>query len=158
MRRKTALGLLSVAFLLATRAQAQNPTDLRREAKEKEFNQEILVNLELEAARAIQWNSGGLFRRVCGEDFLGVLPSGQIKDKAGWIASIEGSGLRYSSFIATDIRVRMYEETAVVTCMWTARGTQGGHPFSRQWRVIHVYVFGQRSWQMVASQQTQLPG
>jgi len=52
----------------------------------------------------------------------------------------------------------MFEDTAVVTCLWSMRGTQGGKAFSRQSRVTHVYVYGQRGWQAVASQETQLPG
>ena len=56
-------------------------------AKENEAKQEELINLEQETARAMQWNNGTLFRRIYGDDFIGILPSGQIKDKAGWIAS-----------------------------------------------------------------------
>jgi ketosteroid isomerase-like protein len=79
-------------------------------------------------------------------------------DKAGWIATIEDSSIKYNSFVATDIRVRVFEETAVVTCLWSSRGTENGHPFSRQLRVTHVYVYGQRGWQAIAGQETLLPG
>jgi hypothetical protein len=109
-------------------------------------------------ARAMEANSGLLFRRIYGEDFVGVLPSGQILDKAGWIAAIENSGTQFSSFVATDIRVRMFEETAVVTCLWSSHGSKNGHAFSRQSRVTHVYIWGQRGWQAIASQETLLPG
>jgi ketosteroid isomerase-like protein len=160
MRKRFTLGLAMMAFALVPCSRAQNlsPAELRELAKEKEVRQEELVNLEKETARALQWNSGALFRRVYGEDFVGVLPSGQIKDKAGWIAIIENSGTKYSSFVATDIQVRMFEDTAVVTCLWSSRGTRDGHAFSRQLRVTHVYVYGQRGWQAIASQETLLPG
>jgi hypothetical protein len=54
--------------------------------------------------------------------------------------------------------VRIFQETAVVTCLWSSRGTSNGTSFFRQARVINVYVYGQRGWQVVASQETQLPG
>jgi len=149
-----------LALLLAPLAGAQSTAELqmREIAKENEAKQEELVNLEKDIARALQWNNGTLFRRIYGDDFVAILPSGQIKDKAGWIAAIENSGVTYSSFIATDIRVRMYQDTAVVTCLWSSRGTRSGQPFYKQFRVTHVYVYGQRGWQVVASQETLLPG
>jgi ketosteroid isomerase-like protein len=160
MKKQTALVLSIVAFLLAPCAQAQNPTaaELRERAAENEVRQEELVNLEKETARALQWNNGTLFRRVYGDDFVGILPTGQIVNKAGWLASVEKSVIKYDSFIASDIGVRIFQDTAVVTCLWSARGTQGGRSFSRQLRVTHVYIYGQRGWQAVAAQETLLPG
>ena len=162
MKKLSTLMLATLAFVLVPQSRAQYLTPaeirLRELAKEKEAKQQELINLETETARALQWNNGALFRRVYGEDFVGILPTGQIKDKAGWIALIENSGIKYSSFVASDIRVRLFQETAVVTCLWSSRGTQNGHTFSRQLRVIHAYIYGQRGWQAVASQEPLLPG
>ena len=160
MRKLSILGLVILASSLVPCSRAQNPSpaELRELAKEKEVKQDELVNLERDMARAIQANSGTIFRRIYGEDFVGILPSGQIMDKAGWVSAIENSGTQYSSFVATDIRVRMFEETAVVTCLWSSHGTKNGKPFSRQSRVTHVYIWGQRGWQAIAGQETLLPG
>ncbi|HXY01375.1 MAG TPA: nuclear transport factor 2 family protein [Candidatus Limnocylindrales bacterium] len=166
MKMKITIGLTLVVCLLApcVRAQISKPLtpaqviELREMAKEREIKQEELYNLEQETARALLWSTGTFFRRVYSDEFVGVLPAGQIKDKAGWISAIENSGIKYSSFVATDIRVHVFEETAVVTCLWSSRGTQGGRPFYRQSRVTHVYVYSQRGWQVIASQETLLPG
>ena len=158
MRKLTILLLASLMLTLVPRGQSQSPAELREMAKEAEVKQEELVNLEKETAHALQWNTGTFFRRVYGEDFVGVLENGRVLDKAGYIASIESSTAKYSSFFASDIRVRMFQDTAVVTCLWSARGTQGDRSFARQFRVIHVYIYGQRGWQVVAGQQTLLPG
>lgn len=161
MKKLAALTLAALTLPAWPCALAQNPTaaDLREMAKENEAKQEELINLEKETARAIQWNNGTLFRRVYGDDFVGIMPSGQIKDKAGWISSVENSGIKYSSFVASDIRVRMFQDTAVVTCLWSARGLEaGGRTINRQMRVTHVYVYGQRGWQAISSQETLLPG
>jgi ketosteroid isomerase-like protein len=160
MRKPFSLLIAILACLLAPCSRAQNPTaaELRALAAENEAKQEELVNLENETARAMQLNNGTLFRRVYAEDFVGILPTGQILNKADWISSIENSGIKYTSFIASDIRVRMFQDTAVVTSMWSSRGTQNGHVFARQFRVTHVYIYGQRGWQAVAGQETLLPG
>lgn len=161
MRKLSTLILVILAgTLLAPCSRAQNLSvgELKELAAEKEAKQDELVNLEKDMARSMQANSGTLFRRIYGDDFVGVLPSGQILDKAGWIAAIENSGTQFSSFVATDIRVRMFEETAVVTCLWSSHGSKNGHAFSRQSRVTHVYIWGQRGWQAIASQETLLPG
>ena len=151
----------SACFLLPTVSRCQTAAELRqlRElAAEKEMRRQELTNLENETARAIQWNTGTFFRRVYSEDFLGALPSGQVLDKTAYIANIEGSGIKYTDFHVTDIRVRVYEETAVVTCLWSYRGSRGNQNFARQSRVTHVYVYGQRGWQAVSSHETVLPG
>lgn len=164
MKRKTAIGWMTLACLLAPCVHAQTKltsaqiNELKELAKEREIKQDELYNLEQDMARALQWNTGTIFRRVYSDEFVGILPSGQIKDKTGWITAIENSGIKYNSFVASDIRVHIFEETAVVTCLWSARGVQGGRTFSRQSRVTHVYVYGQRGWQVIASQETLLPG
>lgn len=164
MKKVSLLVFSTLAFVLVPHSRAQteyvSPAEkrMRELAKEKEVRQEELFNLEKESARAMQWNNGTIFRRIYGEDFVGILPSGLIKDKAGWIASIENNNIKYTSFLASDIHVRMFQDTAVVTCLWSSRGTQDGHSFYRQFRVTHVYVYGQRGWQAVASQETLLPG
>jgi len=153
-----ALAILASSLVPCSRAQNLTAAELREQAKENEIRQDELVNLEKETARALQGNNGGLFRRVYGEDFVAILPSGEVLDKAGWIATIENSSTKYSSFVATDVRVRLFEQTAVVTCLWSSRGTKNGHTSFQQWRVTHVYIYGQRGWQAIASQETLLPG
>lgn len=165
MKNPAVLIVAGLALWLAPRGVAQQvqqapmtPAELRELAQENEAKQDELVNLEQEMARAMQWNNGTIFRRVYGDDFVGILPSGQLLNKAAWIASIENSGIKYTAFVASDIRARMFEDTAVVTCIWSTRGTQSGRTFYRQYRVTHVYVYGQRGWQAVAGQETLLPG
>jgi len=162
MRKLLKLVFATLVLLLVSSSRAQDLTleeiKARALAAENDAKREELVNLETEMTRSMQRNNGTIFRRVFGEDFVGILPSGQVMDKTGWISAMEHSGISYSSFIASDIRVRTYRETAVITCLWSSRGTQGGHSFSRQSRVTHVYIYGGRGWEAVASQETLLPG
>jgi hypothetical protein len=155
------LALLAGVTLLPVHAgwaQSREEMRLRAIAAENESRLVEVNNLERETARALQWGSGAFFRRVYADDFQGILPSGQILDKSGWLAAVESSDVKYSSFVASDIRVKMFETTAVVTCLWSARGKRNGKDFARQSRVTHVYVYGVGGWEAVSSQETLLPG
>src|SRR6516165_2116409 len=143
MKTLSTLLLASLMLFLAPQARSQSLEEerLKKLAVEAEAKQDELQNLERETVRALQWNTGTFFRRVYSDDFVGILETGRVLDKAGYIASIENSGTKYASFVASDIRVRLYQYTAVVTCLWSARGTQGDRGFARQYRVTHVYVY-----------------
>jgi Domain of unknown function (DUF4440) len=162
MKKLFLLILLAWGGAPARCGQGQQPplsaSELKELAKERDEKQEELINLEKETTRALQWNTGTFFRRVYGDEFEGILPNGQLLNKTAWIATVENSRTKYSLFLASDIRVKMFEETAVVTCLWSARGTRDGKEFSRQSRVTHVYIYGQRGWLAIASQETLLPG
>jgi hypothetical protein len=165
--KKSSFAFLLFFFLLITSfcVQAgQSPEErareekLRREAAQAEIQREELVNLQKETARAMQTHTGTFFNRVFSDDFLWTSASGGSLDKTAFVNSVETSNFKYTSFVVSDIRVRTFQQTAVVTCLWSARGTSNGSTFARQSRVITVYVYGMRGWQVVASQETQLPG
>lgn len=164
MKKRCAV-YLGIAFLVTSfMASAQMPVDrereerLRREAAEAEIQREELINLQKETVRATQLHNSSFFNRVYSDDFAGTSPSGSDLNKAGLVAAVQDTAILYTSFVVTDIKIRVYQNTAVTMCLWSSRGTQRGTPFSRQSRVTTVYVYGQRGWQVVARQETQLPG
>ena len=146
------------ASVPSARAQQQSAQELRELAAEAEMQRQELFNLEGETVRALQWNSTTFFRRVYSEDFIGIAGTGEVMNKQRYLDAVQSSSMKYSSFIATDIRVRIYQETAVVSCLWSAHGTLSGRSVSRQYRVTHIYINGTRGWQAVSSQETLLPG
>ncbi len=122
-----------------------------------EVQRQEIVSLEKEAARAIQQNSGTFFQRVYGEDFAGTLSHGQQVNKTQWIDAVESPSVRRESFNASDIKVRIFQDTAVATCLWSSRFTVNGQRFSTQIRTIHVYINTPRGWKVVSGQATNLP-
>src|SRR5260370_8589463 len=90
-------------------------------ALDPELQRQEIVSLEREAARAIQSNAGTFFRRVYSDDFAGALSHGQPVDRAQWVQAIESPSAKYQSFIASDIKVRIFQDTAVATCLWSSR-------------------------------------
>lgn len=148
------------AQLTAAEMREKATAETKARAAAEEMQRQELVNLQGETVRAIQMNNTAFFRRVYSDDFVGTLPGGRMLDKAALLSVLQSSSTstKYATFLATDIRIRIYENTAVVTCLWSSRGISEGHNFSRQSRVTTVYVYGQRGWLAVASQETQLPG
>jgi hypothetical protein len=151
---------------LALHAMGQEPVDQRspelirleqEAAAHAEMQRQEIVNLESEAARAIQLNNSTFFRRVYSDDFVGTLSHGQLVNKTAFIAAVQAPDIKYDSFNAGDIAIRIYQETAVATSLWSARGTFKGQRFDVGMRVIHVYINGPRGWHVVAGQSTILP-
>jgi hypothetical protein len=131
---------------------------LKLMAADAEIQRQELEVLQKEAARAMQLHNGSFFNRVYSDDFVGVSASGSVQDRAALVAAVQTSNVKYISFIASDVHVRIFQSTAVVTCLWSARGTLNGANISRQSRVVNVYIRNPRGWTVVASQETQLPG
>jgi len=116
-----------------------------------------IVSLEREAARAIQQNSGTFFRRVYSEDYEGTLSHGQQVNRAQWIDAVESPSVKRESFNASDIKVRIYQDMAIATCLWSSQFTINGQRYSTQFRAIHVYINTPRGWHVVSGQATNLP-
>lgn len=132
----------------------------RAVATELDIDSQELINLEKETAHALLQNSSSFFSRVCSDDYVGVAANGEIRDKSALVSSIQYSPIKYSTFVVTNINIRIYGPSAVVTATWSTRGVQDGRTFARQYRVIHVYVNGghEGAWKVVAGQETMLPG
>ena len=122
-----------------------------------ELQRQEIVSLERESAHAIQLNNGSFFRRVYSDDFVGTLSHGQTVNKTAWVAVIESPTIKYESFIASDIKVRLYQDMAVATCLWSSRSTIKGQSVTHQMRAIHIYLNGMSGWHVISGQNTNLP-
>jgi Domain of unknown function (DUF4440) len=146
--------VLALVLALLAPMPRQEPDDT---PPNPELQRQEIVNLETETVRAIQQNNGTFFRRVYADDFVGTLSHGQAVDRVMLINAIQDSSAKYDSFHASDIKVRLYKDTAVATCLWTSRGDFRGRRFDSQMRSIHIYVNGPRGWHVVSGQITPLP-
>lgn len=150
------ISLLALALFFTPSLNSQDP-DNPDAPPNPEMQRQEIINLERETARAIMLNNGTFFRRVYSEDFSGTLSRGQAVDKIQFINEVQNSPVRYQAFNASDIKVRLFQETAIATCLWSSRGIFKGQEIETQMRVTHVYINGPRGWHAVAGQSTQLP-
>jgi Domain of unknown function (DUF4440) len=159
MQRIAILLVCGFLFHPSVWAQQKSAAELREEAAEAEVHRQEIFLLERENAHALQIGNPSFIQRIYGEDFVGVSDQGQVLGKSDVIKNLRSDDIKYASVVVSDIRVRFFQkDTAVVQSLVSLRGTQRGRSFSRQRRIIHVYVNGARGWQMVASQGTLLPG
>lgn len=153
--------LLAVLLIFPALLSAQLSIKQKREraiAAELETGAQEVVVLEKETAHAMALNNSSFFQRVYSDDYVGTAPTGEILDRNALVTSVQTSTAKYASFVATDIHVRIFGPTAVVTCTWSTRGEQNGRSFSRQYRVMHVYLSNNAGgWKVVAGQETLLP-
>jgi hypothetical protein len=167
MRKIGGLAILMIGLGIALVSGGQTRQDAWRQGcinkcittniVDPELQRQEIVSLERETARAIQLNNGAFFRRVYSDDFVGTLSHGQTVDRAAWVAVIESPSVKYESFIASDIKVRLYQEMAVATCLWSSRSTIKGQSVTHQMRAIHVYLNGMSGWHVISGQDTNLP-
>ena len=165
MIKTRAMVALAIALVLAPSWQAQQTW---RDAciqrcvgqptlGDPEVQRQEIVSLEREAGRAIQLGNGTFFRRVYGDDFTGTLSHGQQIDKEQWIETVESPLVKRESFSVSDIKVHIFQDTAVATCLWSSRFVRNGQRLSSQLRAIHVYVNTPNGWHVVSGQTTNLP-
>jgi len=122
-----------------------------------ELHRQEIVSLEKEAAHAIQLNDGTYFRRVYSEEFAGTLSHGQQVNKGQWIEAVVSPSIRRESFNVSDIKVKIFQDTAIATCLWSSRFVVRGQTFSAQIRAMHVYVNTASGWRVFSGQTTNLP-
>jgi hypothetical protein len=122
-----------------------------------ELQREEIVNLEKEAARAIQTNTGTFFRRVYADDFSGTLSHGQVVNKITFINAVQNGEVKYDSFNVSDVNVKLFRDAAVATSLWSARGVYRDERFASQMRTMHVYINTTHGWRVVSGQITILP-
>jgi uncharacterized protein (TIGR02246 family) len=152
---------LALAPMLRPQTSSQSACIARCMASPDQSNselhrQEIMV-LEKEAARAIQLGDATFFHRVYSEDFVGVLTRGQVVNKLSFIDAVQTPDVKYESFIVSDLKVRVFRDTAVVDCLWSTRSIIKGLRVSSQIRVIHVYLNTPGGWRVIAGHATVLP-
>jgi Domain of unknown function (DUF4440) len=128
----------------------QGPRDPEMETQE-------IISLEREAARAIQQGNGTFFHRVYSDDFAGTLSHGQQINKDQWIATIQSRTVQRESFNATDIKVRVFQNIAIATCLWSSRFIRNGQHIGNQLRATHVYINTPSGWRVVSGHITSLP-
>jgi ketosteroid isomerase-like protein len=116
--------------------------------------EEELLNLENEFARAVASNDADALDRLLADDWVIVEPDGGMIDKARFLGVIRSGALSHESMESTDLRVRVYGYTALVTALTTSKGKFMGQDFSSCERATDIFVKQSGRWQCVFTQLT----
>jgi len=116
--------------------------------------EEELLKLEDEFARAVAGNDADALDGLLANDWIIVEPDGSIIDKARFLGVIRSGALSHESMESTDLRVRLYGNTAVVTALTTTKGKFMGQDFASCERATDIFVKQTDRWQCVFAQLT----
>jgi ketosteroid isomerase-like protein len=113
-----------------------------------------LLKLENEFAGAVASNNADALDRLLADDWIIVEPDGGMIDKARFLEVIRSGALSHESMESTDLKVRVYGNTAVVTGLTTSKGKFMGQDFTSCERATDIFVKQADRWQCVFTQLT----
>jgi hypothetical protein len=153
--QQNSLSLLVVALALslAAPANATRPQSTTAGPRDQEVIREIL-DLEKQAKDAAIHRDAAFSERTLADDYVAISPLGQVISKADTIAARKTAQLRYDSIDVTDMVVRLYGNTAVVTARADVKGKELGEEFSGPYRFTRVWVRRNGHWLTVSYQAT----
>ncbi len=114
-----------------------------------------LKKLEDEWARAGMNKDRAAMERIEADDYLFVMPDGNVRNKTQDLEALAKSN--YTSFSNRDMQVRMLgNDTAEVVGITHIAGTENGQDISGDYRFTDVFVNKNGKWQAVSTQSTKL--
>ena len=134
--------VLTLMLVVATAALAGDPEEVQR------LDREISV---------ATWTGDAVwFEENLADDYVLISPTGAVKGKREVIRELATPGMRMEPFEPTEVQVRMYGDTAVVTGLATRKGLMDGKDISTGIRYTRVYTKRDGRWQVVQFQQTRV--
>ncbi len=113
-----------------------------------------IVDMERQAREASIHRDADFSQRTLAEDYLAISPLGQVTTKQDTVSARKSGQLRYDTIDVSDMVVRVYGDTAVVTARADVKGHQLGEDFSGPYRYTRVWVRRTGHWQAVSYQAT----
>jgi hypothetical protein len=120
---------------------------------ESDAEKEVL-KVEEELDQAFAKGDTNLLDSIWGDDVVYTSASGQVFTKAQYLARFQSGARKFDSFAHDDIRVRLYENMAVLTGRSTSVLHDGSKFSAGPRRFTHIYVKQGGRWRLVAHQVT----
>ena len=127
-------------------AQKQSATDSQQTSVE-----EVIKKLDDERIQAQIHADATALDRIYAADFIGVGPSGRVRTKPQVISDFTSGDLKFQSITTDEVKVRVYENTAVETGLSTMLGQDKGKAVPRDTRFTRVWVKQQGHWLLVSN-------
>jgi len=112
----------------------------------------------LEEARnqAILKGDAAAIERMTADDYTFVTLKGELRTKAEIVKGFASGAFKYEARTISDLNVRVYGDTAVVTGCSVQKGVENGGDYSGDYRFTRVYVKLKGTWMTVALQTTMI--
>jgi ketosteroid isomerase-like protein len=146
MRNILAIAVLCLLSVSLAVAQKGSPNKVEDEIKK----------LERDWAQGVMKDGATAVDQYEADDIVSTDPSGRVTDKAQDKMDLSSGDLKFQSLEPSDVKVRVYGNTAVATGTSTVKGTYKGSDISAMYRFTDTWVKRNGKWQAVASQGTKV--
>lgn len=143
--RRTACALLAAALCLLMAQSAWGLPHRDSHAVRKQIEA-----LEMEWRDAVVHNNVRTMDNLLADDYLGISANGTVETKAEELAQSRTGTLRIQSLELSDIKVRVYGNTAVVTSRARLAGVNGQSDISGNYRYTRVYNKRFGKWKIIS--------
>jgi ketosteroid isomerase-like protein len=113
-----------------------------------------LLKWESEFAQAVARNDVNALDRFLDDEWVIVDPDGGIIDKERFLSVIGSGVLSHESMNSTEVKVRLFGDTAVVTALTTTTGNFMNKNFTSCERATDVFIKQPDRWRCVFTQLT----
>src|SRR5262249_24215599 len=145
--------LPAAAWLLVSLSLLAGPMIPATSSQTAAATEEILA---LERARndAILRGDSAALAAMTSDDYTFITLRGELRTKAEIVKGFQSGSFKYDSREISDLKIRVYGDTAVVTGRSTQKGRENGKDYSGDYRFTRVYVKQNGRWVTVALQAT----
>ena len=145
--------LLALPALCAQRVSVRPKSSIGASIGDQETIREV-IDMERQAKDASLRRDPEFPQKALAEDYVAISPLGQVTTKQEAISARKSGQLRYETIDVSDMVVRLYGDTAIVTARADVKGHQLGEDFSGPYRYTRVWVRRSGRWQAVSYQAT----
>ena len=146
MKRKCALFVIASLFVFVVLDSAWAQSD-----------EEQVKKLETDRAAAAVKGDVAILEKQTADDYTFINLYGQMSDKSQMVNNFKTGRTKLTADEVSDMKVRVYGNTAVITGKADVAGTMAGKDTKAQVMFTRVYVKKGGQWQSVAFQQTRVP-
>ena len=113
-------------------------------------DRKIVEAMEMEWRQAQVANDVSTMNKLLADDYIGISANGTIQTKTELLAQHRSGTLRIVQLNITDMKVRVYGDTAVVTSRAELEGSNGESDISGKYRYTRVYNRRFGEWKIVS--------
>jgi hypothetical protein len=112
---------------------------------------ETVLRLDREISVATWTADPVWFEENLAEDYVLITPTGGVKSKRDIVRELSAPGMRMDPFDTSEVQLRMYGDSAVVTGRMKQKFVMGGARYTNDVRYTDVYVKRKGRWLLVSA-------
>ena len=122
------------------------------EARSSVDDEKAVAALDTEYQAAVKNNDVPTMDRILADDFVLVTGLGKTHSKRDLLEEARSKGMQHERQEDSQRKVRVWGDSAVVTALLWAKGTEDGKPFDYKLWFSDVYLKTEKGWRYVFAQ------